>query len=145
MLSRKYIARRSISPWPELENFRRLANVFDSPQVRVRPTFPAINIWTNQEGAVIEAKLPNFNPEDIDISVEGETITIAGERTPEELEAGKQYLRRERRYGKFSRTFQLPFAIAADAVEADYEKGILRITLPRSEADKPKKIAVKPA
>ena len=104
-----------------------------------------MNIWTNEDGAVVEAKLPGVSPEDIDISVEGQTVTIAGSRAQEALEDDERYLRRERRFGNFSRSFELPFSIEASQVEATFKNGILNITLPQAEADKPKKIAVKSA
>ncbi len=145
MLRRTFAPYRSISPWKEMENFRRLTHSVDFSSARVRPRFPAMNIWTHEDGAIAEAKLSGLNPEEIDISVEGETVTIAGSRSPEELEDSDKYLRRERRYGKFSRSFELPFAIDADNVEATFKNGILHLSLPRAEADKPKKIAVKSA
>lgn len=136
---------RTISPWQEMENFRRLANTINSPGIRVRPSFPAMNIWANQDGAIVEVKLPGVNPEDIDISIEGQTVTIAGSHPQKAFDDGEKYLRRERRFGNFSRSFELPFTIEADKVEATFKNGILSIALPQAEADKPKKIAVQSA
>jgi HSP20 family protein len=102
-----------------------------------------MNVWANPDGAVVTAELPGVNPEDIDVSVVGETLTLTGSRTPEELKEGEKYHRRERGQGKFTRTFQLPFPVEADKVEAVFEKGVLHISLPRAEADKPKKISIK--
>jgi HSP20 family protein len=104
-----------------------------------------MNVWTNEESAVITAELPGVNSEEIDISVVGDTLTLSGNRQLEELGEGDKYHRRERSYGKFTRTFELPFLVEADKVEAVFEKGVLHISLPRAEADKPKKIAVKTA
>ncbi len=140
MLRKSYY--RTASPWQELEKFRQLAQ---RPTVRVRPSSPAINVWTSDDGALVEAKLPGINPADIDISVEAESVTLAGKRESALLEDNEKYLRRERRHGKFNRTFQLPFIVNADEVEATYENGILHLVLPRSEADKPRKIAIKSA
>jgi HSP20 family protein len=106
------------------------------------PEHPTINVWTNPEGAVVTAELPGVDPEDIDISVVGETLTLHGSRKLEEV-GDVKYHRQERGYGKFTRTFELPFNIEADKVEARLEKGILHIFLPRAEVDKPKKITVK--
>jgi HSP20 family protein len=138
------------SPWQEMERMRRemdrlFSNFYSSPRFRVAPSFPAINVWTNPEGAVITAELPGVSPENIDISVVGDTLTLTGSRQPEELKEGEKYHRRERGYGKFTRTFQLPFAVEADKVEAMFDKGILHLSLPRAEAEKPKKITVKTA
>jgi HSP20 family protein len=109
------------------------------------PGYPPINVWTNQEGAVVTAELPGFVPDDIDISVVGDSLTLSGCCHPDELKEGEKYHRRERSYGQFTRTFQLPFQVEAEKVGAIFEKGVLHISLPRAEADKPKKITVKVA
>jgi HSP20 family protein len=110
---------------------------------RVAPSYPAVNVWTNEDGAVISAELPGLTPEDIDISVVGKTLTLSGERKAEELGEGDRYHRRERGQGKFTRTVELPFTVEAEKVEALFDKGVLQISLPRAEADKPRKILVK--
>ena len=138
----------SMSPWREMERLQREMNRLYSDFSTSRPgaaNFPAMNVWTNQEGAVVTAELPGLNPEDIDISVVGETLTLSGTREREELKEGERYHRQERGFGKFTRTFQLPFLVEADNVEATFEKGVLYITLPRAESDKPRKISVKSA
>lgn len=139
----------SKNPWRDIEQLQqemnRLFNSAYSRRRQVAPDFPAINVWTNDDGAVVTAELPGVNPEDIDISVVGETLTLSGARQPEELKDGEKYHRRERRFGSFNRSFQLPFTVEADQVEAVFEKGILHVSLPRSEAEKPRKIAVKSA
>jgi HSP20 family protein len=150
-MARQSFGRYSLAnPWQEIERMQRdmdrlLGGFYGSPRSRVAPGFPAMNVWTNQEGAVITAELPGVNPEEIDISVVGETLTLTGSRQPEELQEGEKYHRRERGYGRFTRTFQLPFPVEADNVEALFDKGILHISLPRAEADKPRKISVKTA
>ena len=72
-------------------------------------------------------------------------LTLTGVRYAPELAEGDAYHRRERGYGKFQRAFQLPFPVDAEGVEASYEKGVLRIVLPRAAADQPRKIAVSAA
>jgi len=138
------------NPWPEMERLQREMNrLFDEAlpisRTQVAPGFPAMNVWTNQEGAIITAELPGLSVEDIDISVVGNTLTLTGTRQPEELKEGEKYHRRERGYGKFTRTFQLPFSVQVDRVEAMFDKGILHLSLPRAEAEKPRRIAVKAA
>lgn len=151
MRARQPFLRYSVtSPWEEMEHFRREMNrLFGGgltrPKVQPAPSFPAMNVWTNQDGALLTAELPGVNPETIDISVVGDTLTLSGSRTPEQLQEGEQYHRRERGYGQFTRTFQLPFAVEAEKVDATFNKGVLQISLPRAEADKPRKIAVKTA
>jgi HSP20 family protein len=109
------------------------------------PGYPSINVWTNDDGAVVTAELPGVEPNDIDISVVGDTLTLTGSRAPDEPGEGGTYHRRERRHGRFTRAVKLPFPAEPDRVEAVFEKGVLSVSLPRLEADKPRKIAVRAA
>lgn len=104
--------------------------------------YPAVNIWEKGGSAVITAELPGIDPEKLDISVSGDTVTISGEALRETLAEGEIYLRQERGIGNFKRNIQLPFQINAQEVEARYEKGILVIVLPRVKEDLPKKIKI---
>lgn len=138
------------SPWQEMERLQRemnrlFADAFSLAGSRTAPDYPAMNVWTNETGAVITAELPGLGPEDIDISVNGNTLTLSGNRQPDELQEGEKHHRRERGYGQFSRAIQLPFTVESDQVEATFNKGMLYISLPRTEAEKPKKIAIKAA
>ena len=145
---RRYAAR---SPWAEMERVHRDVNRlyydrFSQAGGRVGPaSYPVMNIWSNEDGVVVTAELPGVDAEDIDISVVGDTLTLSGSRPADELEDGETYHRRERSFGEFNRSFQLPFRIEADQIEATFEKGVLHMSVPRSEADKPKKIDVKSA
>jgi HSP20 family protein len=121
---------------------RLLGNVSDY-ETQMARGYPAMNVWTNEDGAVITAELPGVNPDDLDISVVQDTLTLTGCRQPCEIEEDEVYHRRERGSGNFTRTFQLPFQVEAEGVEAVFEKGVLSVTLPRAEEDKPKKITVK--
>jgi HSP20 family protein len=85
-----------------------------------------------------------MKPEDLQISVTGDTLTIKGETTEENDNKEKAYHIRERRYGSFERTITLPTAVRSDKAQADFENGILTITLPKAEDVKPKTITVKP-
>jgi HSP20 family protein len=87
--------------------------------------------------------MPGVNPNNIDIDVTGDALSISGERKPDEVAAEARYHRRERTYGSFSRTVQLPFMVDTSKVEANFKNGVLMINLPRAEADKPKKITIK--
>jgi HSP20 family protein len=106
------------------------------------PTYPAVNIWANEDGQVISSEMPGVQAEDIDIHVTGDAISISGVRKPDEVTKEARYHRRERNYGSFSRTVQLPFMVDTNKVEASLKSGVLSINLPRAEADKPKKITV---
>jgi HSP20 family protein len=133
------------SSWGELERLRREMNrLFDRPG-RLAPSvasYPAMNVWTNNDGAIVTAELPGIDTAELDISVRENILTVKGTRNAIELQEGETYHRRERGYGQFQRMFQLPFHVDANGVEATYEKGVLRIFLPRAEADKPRKISV---
>jgi HSP20 family protein len=109
----------------------------------IAPTFPAMNVWTDEDSAILTAELPGVSIDDIDISVEKDTLTLYGKRQPDELEEGATYHRRERRVGGFQRAFRLSFPVDADKVQAELKNGVLSVLLPRAEADKPKKIAIK--
>ncbi len=135
------------SSFREMERLRREMNeLFDragrAPRLSGASSYPAMNVWMDADGAIVTAELPGVDPNDLDISVQNNTLTLKGSRTPEELEEGETYHRQERGYGQFQRAFQLPFEVEGSDVDATYEKGVLRIFLPRSEADKPKKIQV---
>jgi len=121
----------------------RLFDTYYPVRLRTAPSFPAMNVWSSEEGLILTAEVPGIRPEDIDVSVVGETLNLTGARKPEELKEGTRYHRQERGYGKFSRTIQLPFPVDVNKVEATFKNGLLHISLPRAEADKPRKIAVK--
>jgi HSP20 family protein len=137
------------SPWREMERLRRemlnLVSELPTAEGATTPGYPAINVWTNEEDAVVTAELAGIDADAIDISVVGDTLTLAGERGAEETDEESTYHRRERRHGRFSRVVKLPFPVEPDAVEAVFEKGVLSILLPRLEADKPRRITVKAA
>ena len=140
--------RSSPSPWQEMERLRRemnrlFAGLPASAGGVAAPVYPAMNVWTNEDGAILTAELPGVNADDIEISVEGDTLTLSGNRQPDEMPEQATYHRRERGHGRFSRVFRLPFPIDSGKVDAAFEKGVLRVSLPRPESDKPKKITIK--
>jgi HSP20 family protein len=122
---------------------RLVADLPSRYRVNMAAGYPAINVWTNEDGAVISAELPGVNPSDLDISVVSDTLTLKGQRNRDDCGEDVRFHRRERGCGSFTRKFQLPFTVEPGKVEATFEKGVLEITLPRAEADKPRKIAIK--
>ena len=138
---------RRPSIWQEMDQLQnemnRLFNATSTGRVVNSPSYPAINIWTNEDGQYISAEMPGVHPDDIDIDVTGDALSISGERKSDEVTKEARYHRRERNYGAFSRTIQLPFMVDTNKVEANFKNGVLLIALPRAEADKPKKIAIK--
>lgn len=134
--------------WQEMDRMQREMDRFLNAYGMGRQGaagYPAIDLWTNQEGALLTAELPGVKADEIEISVVGETVTLSGSRQPDEVEADARVHRQERSYGKFTRTIQLPFKVEASGVEASFKNGILTVQMPRAEAEKPKKIQVKPA
>jgi len=127
--------------WREFERLSRLFPDFSSPFSRTTE-FPAVNVWSDGNEAVVTAELPGLDPATADISVVGRTLTIKGTRKAEEPGADGSYHRQERWNGSFARAIELPFQIDQSKVEARFSKGILEVKLPRAEADKPKKITI---
>jgi HSP20 family protein len=105
--------------------------------------YPAINALTGKESVIVTAELPGINPDKLNIAVQNDTLAISGSRDIEALKEGEVYHRQERSHGQSSRTIKLPFNANADKIDASYKKGVLSITLHRSEVDKPKKIVIK--
>lgn len=135
--------RRLSETMPEMMNLQREMNrLFSNMGQKPPQEYPAVNIWDKKGSAVITAELPGIDPEKLDISVSGDTVTISGAAHQETLAANEIYLRQERGVGSFKRNIQLSFQIDAQAVEARYEKGILAIVLPRVKEDLPKKIKI---
>lgn len=106
--------------------------------------YPKINLRDDAENVYVEALLPGIDPDNLEMNILGNTLTLAGER--EFLPASgekRTWHRRERGSGKFMRTIELPVEIIDDKVKAEYQNGLLRITLPKAAEAKPKKISVK--
>ena len=139
---------RTPTVWQEMDRLQReMDRLFRSNSANRLGTggYPAMNIWSNEDSAVITTELPGINLDDVDISVVGDTLTLSGRRKPEELSEGARYHRQERGFGKFTRSIKLPYTVDGDKVEATYNRGVLSITLPRAESDKPRKIQVRSA
>jgi len=107
------------------------------------PAGPAVNVWADENNFYAEADLPDLNLDKLDVSVtDGNQLVIQGERKAPEV-PGAVWVRQERPFGQFTRSVTLPTLVDTDKVEAKYENGVLRLTLPKSEAAKPRKINVK--
>ncbi len=104
---------------------------------------PALDVVEDDNTVTIRADVPGLEPKDIDISVSGQTLTLKGEKTEETEDEGKNYHRSERRYGAFVRTIPLPTNVDTEKIKAECSKGVLKITLPKIESEKPKRIPIK--
>ena len=103
---------------------------------------PSVDIYENKEQIVLEAELPGMKQEDFDLSVENNVITLRGERRFEKTDDSDNYHRVERSYGSFTRSFTLPQSVSAEGAKAEYNNGVLRVTLPKREEAKSRRIEV---
>ena len=102
-----------------------------------------VDVYGTENEVVVRAALPGVKPEEVDISITGDTLTIKGETKAEEETKRENYLYRERRYGAFYRMVTLPSGLNTDQAEATFDNGVLTLTIPKSERVKPKVIKVK--
>lgn len=104
---------------------------------------PAFDIAEADDHFVVKADLPGIDPKNLDISLAGNVITIRGEKKEEREEKRERYYSMERQFGSFSRSFMLPSDVKEDGIEASFRDGVLRVTIPKSEHAKQRKIPVK--
>ncbi len=104
---------------------------------------PAVDMYQTDDDVVVKAVVPGMKPEDVQISVTGDLLTIKGEMKEETDNKEKAYHIREQRWGSFERSVTLPTAVKSDKAQAEFENGVLTITLPKAEDVKPKTITVK--
>jgi HSP20 family protein len=103
----------------------------------------ALDVVEKDDEFVVSAALPGLDPDDLDISVSGNTLNIKGEIKEEQEKEAGQYHLHERRYGSFARSITLPTTIDSKTIEANYVNGVLKLHLPKSEEAKPRRIPVK--
>ena len=135
----------------ELNRLRReIDRLFEEPFSFLAPSTsffegwtPAVDIYEDNDKYVVKAALPGMKKEDIDVSLDGNTLTISGERKQEEQKQEGESYRSERFFGRFQRSITLPTAVQANKIEAAYKDGVLNVTLPKVEEAKPKQIQIK--
>jgi HSP20 family protein len=103
---------------------------------------PAVDVYETEHELVVKADLPEADPKDLDIRVENNILTISGERKFEKKVNEENYLRVERSYGSFARSFTLANTVNPEAIKADYQNGVLTLSIPKREEAKPKQIKV---
>ena len=103
---------------------------------------PAVDIFETEHELVVKADLPDIDPKDLDIRVENNILTIRGERKFEKKVDRDNYLRVERAYGSFARSFSLANTVNTEAIKADYQNGVLTLSIPKREEAKPKQIKI---
>jgi HSP20 family protein len=103
---------------------------------------PAVDVYEDEHQVTLKIEVPGIDEKDIDVQVENNTLTVHGERKIEKEEKEENYRRVERQYGSFTRTFTLPQTVDTEKVSATYDKGVLKIALPKKAEAKPKQIKV---
>lgn len=146
--------------WNELDTMRRemeslfngftARSAYPSPRASLfgesRHHYPALRMHQDTDAVYVEAALPGVDPESLDMTVKSNVLTLSGEKGCFSGDTDKVVVRRsERPAGKFSRRFKLPTEVDADQVSAEYTDGMLKVTLPKAEAAKPKQISIKVA
>ena len=150
MVLERWRPRWGVTPWRpfgEIEDWeRRFEDFFGRPMLRLpveeKGWMPVLDIFEKDDKFVVKAELPGMKEEDIDVSVVGDALMIKGEKKTETEVKEENYYRCERAYGSFYRSVPLPSTVDANKVEANFEDGVLEVTLPKSAEIKPKKIAV---
>lgn len=140
---------RRWEPFSELASLRQsmdrlMEEAFRPFRALVGPeSLASMDVYQRPDAVVVKVSLPGVKPEDVHITVQGNTLTIRGEVKAEEEVKEEDYLLQERRYGSFSRTVTLPDGLAIDRAEATFENGVLTIVVPKAEEARPKSIQVK--
>ena len=124
----------------ELERF--LANPAISLGLSGHGAYPPINVFNDEAGAVVVAEVPGLEPGQIELGSQGRTLTVRSERKPRNGEQAVGYHRRERSFGAFSRSIQLPEELDLQKASAKYENGLLVIRVPKAESAKPRQITI---
>lgn len=135
----------SLTHYDPLANLRVFEDAlmrFLSEPTTNRPWSPAVDIYETENELVLKADIPEVSQKDIDVRVENQTLTIAGERKFEHEESKKGFHRIERSYGNFVRSFAVPNSFDTDKISAEFHSGVLTVTLPKKEAAKPRQVKV---
>lgn len=103
---------------------------------------PAVDVYENKDEIIIKAELPGVEKKDIKVDVNAGILTLKGERNHEKEVKEEDYYRKESVYGKFERSFRLPGRTDSDKIKADFKDGILKVSVPKTEETKPKKITI---
>ncbi|MBC7327198.1 Hsp20/alpha crystallin family protein [bacterium] len=135
-------------PFEELMSLRRemerlFDEIFERRPIRREEFHPLTDIVETENEFIVKMELPGINPDDVEITLHGDTLTIRGEKKEEQRSEKENYLRLERCYGSFQRSFTLGVPVKADEVKATFKDGILEVRVPKAEEAKPKPIKIK--
>ena len=122
--------------------FRESYNENQDQSLTTSSFAPAVDVYEDEHNVTLKIEVPGIEEKDIDVRIENNTLTVHGERKIEKEEKEENYRRVERQYGSFTRTFNLPTTVDSEKVSANYDKGVLKISLPKKAEAKPKQIKV---
>lgn len=140
------------NPWGEMLSLRQamdrlFEDSFVSPTgwltVSNRQPWPLVDIYETNDDVVVSATLPGISPENVEITLTGQTLTLRGELKAEQEVSNEQYVLRERQYGSFNRQIQMPMRVDGDNAEASFEHGVLTLRIPKAAEVKPRHIQIK--
>ena len=135
-------ATRGYNPLLDMQRAQAdLNRMFGTMRFYPPPEFPLLNLWTNPDGAIVVAEVPGVSADDLEISIRRDTITLRGTRKGEPTEDAV-VLRQERMTGSFARNMVLPFRVDTEKASAKFDRGVVTLTLPRPEEDKPHRISI---
>jgi HSP20 family protein len=124
--------------------FARVSDDFGMPLFpRIARDVPSIDLSETEDDLIIKVEIPGIDPEDLDISIAGDILSIKGEMKQGFIKESEDYHQMERRYGSFSRTIQLPCRVMIEDVEATYKKGILNIVMPKCKPETARALKIK--
>ena len=140
-------------PWKPFKEFTSLRKEMDNllnrffgearfPAPLTEVWSPAVDVSETEEAIFVKAELAGLDAKDIDVSILGNCLTIKGAKTKEEEKKGEHFHSTERYYGSFQRSFQLPTTVDMEKIEAKFDKGILTVTLPKTEEARSKEIKI---
>ncbi len=140
------------NPWREMSTLQnRINHLFNEPlfrsgqeddELNMGSWYPAVDMFENDDKIVIKAELPGMEKKDFSVDVKERVLTLSGERSYDNEVKEENYYRRERAYGKFKRAFSLPSDVDPDKIKADFKDGVLKVEIPKPEAQKPKQITI---
>ncbi len=146
----KWTPQRAWAPFQDLLTIQdRINNLFedtlglkDDQSLATTTWRPLVDIFEDDQAITIKAELPEMDEKDIQIDLDNNMLTIKGERKLEKEEKKESYHRVERFYGSFQRSFELPATVDREKISASYDKGVLKVTMPKKEESKPKKVQI---
>ena len=137
------LGRVGFDPFLEMRRMQQEVNQRLAGLTSAAQEFPPVNLWVGEDSVALTAELPGIAPDEVDLTVRENTLTLKGGCQAGAEDEKSVWHRRERPYGSFARTVQLPFRVDPEQVEARFANGLLEVELHRPEADRPRKIQIK--